>query len=257
MWQAAAIQAGGSLAGSALGIASANRQMKWQERMSNTAYRRAKTDMELAGLNPMMMYGKGAGGQASTPTGAAMNAGNPLEGVAGTIMQGKANQIAQQQLNNATRIADAEIRYKDAQTTYTNEQAETVRVNRTAIALGMDLTTAQIITEGARALTEKWRAASEEAAAKTAGFEAVFYDHATKLLVKAIDYLKDDKKPKPTSLIDIATPEPVKDALRSFADWLFGNKENRDKLIEMLKAIGKKQESERNTANEPGWIPSP
>jgi hypothetical protein len=45
----------------------ANRQMDFQERMSNTAYQRAMADMEKAGINPIMVSKLGG---ASTPTGA-------------------------------------------------------------------------------------------------------------------------------------------------------------------------------------------
>lgn len=40
---------------------------EFQERMSNTAYQRASRDMQAAGLNPMMMFGKGDA--ASSPAG--------------------------------------------------------------------------------------------------------------------------------------------------------------------------------------------
>ena len=46
---------------------SAQRQMNFQERMSNTAYQRAVADMRKAGINPIMVSKLGG---ASTPTGA-------------------------------------------------------------------------------------------------------------------------------------------------------------------------------------------
>lgn len=47
--------------------AQAGRQMEFQERMSNTAYQRAVSDMQRAGLNPMLAYSQGG---ATTPSGA-------------------------------------------------------------------------------------------------------------------------------------------------------------------------------------------
>lgn len=69
---------GGSLAGGALQYG-ANRNLAienrlWQERMSNTAYRRAMYDMRAAGLNPMLAYSQGG---ASTPGGSSASINAP------------------------------------------------------------------------------------------------------------------------------------------------------------------------------------
>lgn len=57
----------------------ADKQMQFQENMSNTAYQRSKDDMVKAGLNPALMYG--SGGAASSPSGAGFTAQskNPFE----------------------------------------------------------------------------------------------------------------------------------------------------------------------------------
>lgn len=118
---AAGISSIGSLAGgliganSAGGLNAANRA--WQTQMSNTQYQRGVEDMRKAGLNPLMMYGKG-GMSATVPSVAPQQnpgqlAGAGLENAArtmGALPQAKA-ELALTKQNTATGAAT-----EDAQT---------------------------------------------------------------------------------------------------------------------------------------------
>lgn len=69
----------------------ADKQMAFQERMSNTAYERAMADMKRAGLNPMLAFDKGG---ASTPSGAMATLTAPRKGDIGAGLLNTAKTIA-------------------------------------------------------------------------------------------------------------------------------------------------------------------
>lgn len=122
---------GGAILGSALisgfGQHSANRkaqslsreQMRFQERMSSTAYQRARADMEKAGLNPVLALGK----PASSPAGQTAPVGNVGGAAASAGMQAAALKtnidVGKAQAMNLT--SDAVLKRSQASKTQSEE----------------------------------------------------------------------------------------------------------------------------------------
>jgi hypothetical protein len=102
-----ALQLFGSRANNRRNINLAREQMRFQERMSNTAFTRAAQDLENAGLNRILALGK----PASTPPGALARTENELSEAVNTAMASRRlkEDIKTAQQNRAESAARAEL----------------------------------------------------------------------------------------------------------------------------------------------------
>lgn len=130
---AAALTAGGSLLGGLIGkkgaedanlqnIKLAREQMAFQERMSNTAYQRATTDLQKAGLNRILALGS----PASSPGGARTQVVNELAPLGQGIAQGASSAFSSAQAVAGAKQSMASAATLDKQQDLLAQQAKKV-----------------------------------------------------------------------------------------------------------------------------------
>lgn len=117
----------------------AQKQMDFQERMSNTSYQRGMADMKKAGLNPMLAFMKGG---ASVPDGAKYTAGNEMASLADGLSHVNLQQNELLEASTAKTMADTQK--SQAEADLASAQAAEARARTPTYEESIKLTRAQV-----------------------------------------------------------------------------------------------------------------
>lgn len=128
------LSAGGQAQANRTNVELADKQMRFQERMSSTSYQRGVKDMRAAGINPMLAYAQGG---ASSPVGAMAHVEDVVGPAVGSARQGFQMVQEMKRLKADTRLTANLADKSEAEKQIANENWRAIRArNNSELYMG-------------------------------------------------------------------------------------------------------------------------